>query len=161
MTLKGRQPVHDSAYPFRAIRSIVPGGIKEQHRRSRPVQIFSWNCPPGWLVIACVVLVVVMLATLLVWRRGQAKRLARSRADDDARDSAVTAFQESMLQSAQGLILRFEAIARRLPPDHPTRRELIEALDRAELVLEKGIDKAQHLRDQTTLPKDPGTHRRS
>jgi uncharacterized membrane protein YcjF (UPF0283 family) len=125
------------------------------------VQIFSWNCPAGWLAIACVVALLVMLAALLVWRRGHAKRLARSRADDDARDSAVTALQESMLQSAQGLILRFEAIAKRLPPDHPTRRDLIEALDRAELVLEKGIDKAQHLRDQATLPKDPGTHHRS
>jgi hypothetical protein len=98
----------------------------------------------------------VTLVALLGWRRAQAKRLARSRAADDARDSAVTALQESMLQSGQGLLLRFEAIAKRLPPDHPTRRDLVEALDRAELILEKGLDKAQHLRDGTTSPKDPG-----
>ena len=125
------------------------------------MQIFSWNCPSSGLLIACAVGLSVMLVVLLVWRRAQAKRLARSRADDEARDSAVTALQESMLQSGQGLLLRFEAIAKRLPPDHPTRRDLVEALDRAELILEKGLDKAQHLRDGTTPPKDPGNRHRS
>lgn len=125
------------------------------------MQIFPWHCPSSWLLIACAVGFTAMLIVLLRWRRAQARRLARSRADDDARDSAVTALQESMLQSGQGLLLRFEAIAKRLPPDHPTRRDLVEALDRAELILEKGLDKAQHLRDGTTPPKDSGNRHRS
>jgi len=125
------------------------------------VQIFSWNCPSSGILIACAVGISVMLVVLLGWRRAQSKRLAGSRADDDARDSAVTALQESMLQSGQGLLLRFEAIAKRLPPDHPARRDLVEVLDRAELILEKGLDKAQHLRDRTTPPKDPVNRHRS
>ena len=103
----------------------------------------------------------VLLSGLLLWRRVRKNRLAESKVEEAARETAVTALQESMLQSAQGLMLRFEAIARRLPADHPTRRDLNEALDRAEHMLEKGLDKAQHLRDQREPPKDPGSHRHS
>jgi hypothetical protein len=67
-------------------------------------------------------------------------------------DSEAHALEESMLQSGQGLILRLEAIARRLPPDHPVRRDIVEALDRAEHVLEEGLDRAQHRRDTSGPP---------
>lgn len=123
--------------------------------------MFFRNCPSSWLIIACAVGLSMLVLLFLLWRRAQARQLAQLKAGEVARDSAVTALQESMLQSAQGLILRFEAIAKRLPLDHPTRRDLVEALDRAERVLEQGLDRAQHLRDQTAPPKDFGTHRHS
>lgn len=124
------------------------------------MQIFSWTCPSNWPWFVWVTGMLALLLGLLLWRRARTRRQLQSRVEDAARETAVTALQESMLQSAQGLMLRFEAIARRLPADHPTRRDLVEALDRAERVLENGLDKAQHLRDQRA-PKDPGTHRHS
>ena len=121
----------------------------------------SWSCPSNWPWFVWGMGMLALLLALLLWRRVRTNRLARSRVEKAARETAVTALQESMLQSAQGLMLRFEGIARRLPADHPTRRDLIEALDRAERMLEMGLDKAQHLRDQREPPKDPGTHRHS
>jgi hypothetical protein len=87
-----------------------------------------------------------MLGILLYWHRRQMMRQARLKAERTAHDLEANALQESMLQSGHGLILRFEAIAKRLPPDHPIRRDIAAALDRAERVLEKGQDRAQNLR---------------
>lgn len=111
------------------------------------MQVIRWTCPNFWLIVASVMAVLLMLAVLLHWRRRHVMQQARSKAAQRAMESEAQALEESMLQSGQGLILRFEAIARRLPPDHPVRRDIIEALDRAEYVLEKGLDRAQHRRD--------------
>ncbi|WP_158884166.1 hypothetical protein [Rhodanobacter sp. L36] len=111
------------------------------------MQGISWRCPGAWWITASVVTMILMIGVLLRWRRHQALRSSRSRAEDIANAAAARSMQEFMLQSGQGLILRFEAIARQLPPDHPTRLDLIAAIDRAESVLEKGLDSAQHRRD--------------
>jgi hypothetical protein len=105
------------------------------------------TCPTVWWMGASTLSVLVMLAVLLHWRRRQARHQARSDARHAAIESEAQALQESMLQSGQGLILRFEAIARQLPVDHPVRRDLSNALDRAERILEKGVDQVQHRRD--------------
>jgi hypothetical protein len=111
------------------------------------MQAIPWSCPTVWWIAVSTLAVVVMLAILLHGRRREARHQARSEARRAAMESEAHALQESMLQSGQGLILRFEAIARRLPVDHPVRRDLAQALDRAEHILEKGVDQAQHRRD--------------
>jgi hypothetical protein len=111
------------------------------------MQAIPWTCPAVWWVAASTLSVLVMLAVLVHWHRRQARHQARANARHAAIESQAQALQESMLQSGQGLILRFEAIARQLPIDHPVRRDIAQALDRAERVLEKGFDQAQHRRD--------------
>jgi hypothetical protein len=118
------------------------------------MQDISWRCPGAWWLAASVVATLLMIGVLLRWRRHQAQRLSRARAEGVANAAAARSMQEFMLQSGQGLILRFEAIARRLPPDHPTRLDLIAAIDRAESVLEKGLDSAQHRRDGAASDAD-------
>jgi ABC-type nickel/cobalt efflux system permease component RcnA len=103
-------------------------------------------CPNDWWLALSIFAVLIMLGILLLWRHRQLMRQARLRAERAAHDLEANALQESMLQSGHGLILRFEAIARRLPPDHPIRQEIVAALDRAERVLEKGQGRAQNLR---------------
>jgi biopolymer transport protein ExbB/TolQ len=115
-----------------------------------------WTCPTAWWLAASIVAVMVMLGILWRWRQRHLQRQAQSAAAQAARDSETHAMEEAILQSGQGLILRFEAIARRLPPDHPVRRDIDEALDRAEYVLEKGLDRAQHRRDAAASPPPPG-----
>ena len=121
------------------------------------MHVFPWTCPSIWWIAASVTVVLLMLAFLWRWRRWHIRQQARSKAKQAAMESEAHALEESMLQSGQGLILRFEAIARRLPPDHPVRRDIVEALDRAEHVLEKGLDRAQHRRDAggTSSAADP------
>lgn len=111
------------------------------------MQAIPWTCPTVWWIAFSIVAVLVMLAVLLRWHRRQVRHRARAEARRAAMESEAHALQESMLQSGQGLILRFEAIARQLPVDHPVRRDLSQALDRAEDILEKGMNQAQHRRD--------------
>jgi hypothetical protein len=116
------------------------------------MQVVPWTCPSTWWIAASVAAVLLLLAVLWRWRRRQIRQQARSKAKQAAVEYEAHALEESMLQSGQGLILRFEAIARQLPPDHPVRRDIVEALDRAEHVLEKGLDRAQHRRDAGATP---------
>ncbi|MBD8880826.1 MULTISPECIES: hypothetical protein [Rhodanobacter] len=97
----------------------------------------------------------LMLGALIRWRRRHARLEAQSRAEQAALKCEANAEQESLLQSGQGMLLRFEAIARRLPPAHPIRKELAEALDRAEQWLEKGLDRAQHRRENKGRDSKP------
>jgi hypothetical protein len=104
-------------------------------------------CPNDWWLASGIVAVLVMLAILWRWRRRELIRKARSRAARTARELETKILQESMLQASHGMILRFDAIARKLPPDHPARRDIGVALDRAERALEIWQDRAQNLRD--------------
>jgi hypothetical protein len=110
------------------------------------MQAISWTCPTVWWIAASALSVLVMFAALVHCHHRQARHAARSKARHAAMESEAHALQESMLQSGQGLILRFEAIARQLPVDHPVRRDIAQALDRAERILEKGVDQVQHRR---------------
>jgi uncharacterized membrane protein YcjF (UPF0283 family) len=110
-------------------------------------------CPSDWWLVIGFFTVLLMLGILLRWRHSQLMRQARLKAERAAHDSAANALQESMLQSGHGMVLRFEAIARRLPPDHPIRRDISAALDRAEAALEKWQNRAQNLRDDVGGPR--------
>lgn len=118
----------------------------------------AWTCPGAWWVVASLLGVLgmlLMLGALVRWRRRHARLEAQSQAERAALKCEANAEQESLLQSGQGMLLRFEAIARRLPPAHPIRKELAEALDRAEQWLEKGLDRAQHRREHKGQDRKP------
>lgn len=111
------------------------------------MKAIPWACPTVWWIAASALLVLVILAAVVRWHRRQVRQQARTKARHAAMESQAHALQESMLQSGQGLILRIEGIARQLPIDHPLRRDIAQALDQAERILEKGVDQAQHRRD--------------
>ncbi|WP_284343831.1 hypothetical protein [Dyella mobilis] len=118
----------------------------------------TWTCPGAWWALASLLGalgMLLMLVALVRWRRRHARLEAQSRAERAALKYKANAEQESLLQSGQGMLLRFEAIARRLPPAHPIRKELAEALDRAEGWLEKGLDRAQHRRENKEQDSKP------
>ena len=62
------------------------------------------------------------------------------------RERIARELHDTLLQSLQGLMLRFRAVAGRLPPDHVARRELDLALLRAEETLVEGRERVQDLR---------------
>jgi hypothetical protein len=118
------------------------------------MSVIARICLSDWWLVLSIFAMLLMLGLSLRWYRLQKMRQAQLRAARTAHDLEVNALQESMLQSGHGLILRFEAIARRLPPDHPVRRDLAEALDRAERVMEVGQDRAQNLRSDVGGSRD-------
>ncbi|MGA0603457.1 sensor histidine kinase [Caulobacter sp. KR2-114] len=66
-------------------------------------------------------------------RLGERQRIARE-------------LHDTLLQGVQGLIMRFQAVANRLPEEDPARQAMDRALDRAELMLMEGRDRLHDLR---------------
>ena len=70
------------------------------------------------------------------------------------RERIARELHDTLLQSIQGLILRFHAAAERIPPSEPARQMVENALDRADEVLVKGRDQVKTLR-LTSEPMKP------
>ena len=103
----------------------------------------TWWFRAMWLPIAGV------LAWLLVrWRvRQLAQRYAeRHEAILIERERIARELHDTLLQSVQGLILRFQSSVDRMPADDATRATLERSLDRAEKVLAEGRDRVTDLR---------------
>src|SRR5258706_15852056 len=71
-------------------------------------------------------------------QRLQARQLERERIARELHDT--------LLQSTQGLTLRFQAVANRIAADDPARAILDEALDRADQVIAEGRGRVLDLR---------------
>lgn len=106
---------------------------------------------PGFK-LAAAGLVLLALYALYLARLRQMRARLRQRSEDRIRERERIArdMHDTLLQSVQGLILRFHAVANRLDGDPPTRQLMHQALDRAESVLEEGRDRLQGLRQIDT-----------
>lgn len=65
------------------------------------------------------------------------------------RERIARELHDTLLQGFQGLVLRFQSVANRLPKEEPLRPEMDQALDRAEAVLVEGRDRVRELRTAT------------
>jgi ligand-binding sensor domain-containing protein len=63
------------------------------------------------------------------------------------RERIARELHDTLLQSIQGLILKFHAVAKQIPRDEPARETMEKALDRADQVLGEGRDRVRNLRD--------------
>ncbi|GGX09234.1 histidine kinase [Pigmentiphaga litoralis] len=70
------------------------------------------------------------------------------------RERIARELHDTLLQGVQGLMLRFQAAADKLPPDAPARVDLERALDRADQVLIEGRDRVRDLRRQPADDQD-------
>jgi signal transduction histidine kinase len=73
-------------------------------------------------------------------RRNLEERLAE-------RERAAREMHDTLLQGIQGLILRFQAAAERIPQREPAREMMERALERADQVLEENRDRANDVHD--------------
>ena len=62
------------------------------------------------------------------------------------RERIARELHDTLLQSVQGLIFRFQSVASQIPREHPTRNQMEDALDRADEVLAEGRDRVVRLR---------------
>jgi len=123
--------------------------------------LISFVIPPTFLQ-SWVFLVVCALGTVTVlWGAYtvRLKRMAnhvRSRLEERIRERERIArdLHDTLLQSVQGLTLRFHAVAKKMSSDDPRRREMELAIERADEVLVDGRDRVRLLRrpdDQSDL----------
>lgn len=147
-------------YRFRVIASNDAGVWNEEGAS------LEFTMEPAWFqtrsfLTACLLLALVSLSLLYRMRVAQvSRRMAHDfnlRLDERVHERTRIAreLHDTLLQSFQGLMLRFQG-ARELLPAHPEQAvdALDGALDRADLALTEGRDAIQDLRAATTVSHD-------
>jgi signal transduction histidine kinase/ligand-binding sensor domain-containing protein len=101
-----------------------------------------------WFVVICMVVAfaALWLAVYARMRRMEAQLRARLHERHTERERIARELHDTLLQSIQGLTMRFQAIANRVPAEQPLRVAMESALDRAEEALVEARDRVRDLR---------------
>jgi signal transduction histidine kinase/ligand-binding sensor domain-containing protein len=140
------------AYRFR-VKACNSDGVWNETGASIDFEIAPAYFQTAWFKALCVVLMVGLLyGTYIVRLRQVAARIRdRLAVKNTERERIARDLHDTLLQSTQGLILRFQAASNRIPESDPTRQVLDKALERADEVLAEGRDRVLGLR----VPADP------
>lgn len=106
-----------------------------------------------WFLAACVLAAAALIWALYLRRVRQVAAIYKGRMEErvQERERIARDLHDTFLQSVQGLVLKFDAIAQDIPQGETTRQALEQALDRADEVLSEGRDRVRDLRE-TSLP---------
>lgn len=134
-------------YTFRVIASNNDG-VWNETGASLEFMIAPAFYQTRWFIGLCVVLCLALLRLLYLMRIRQVSTQVRGRLEERLaeRERIARELHDTLLQSVQGLVLRFRAAVVRLPPQEPARELLEQALDRADGVLAEGRDRVKDLR---------------
>jgi len=99
-----------------------------------------------FILLGLIVALVAYAAAMLVERQRQARERSLLKAQLGERERIARELHDTLLQGVQAIILNVHGVAKRLPPEHPERLSIDEALDRAETVLMEGRDSVRNLR---------------
>jgi ligand-binding sensor domain-containing protein/signal transduction histidine kinase len=102
----------------------------------------------AWFRISVVLLLLFVLAALYQLRLRQVARVLRGRMEErlEERERIARDLHDTLLQSVQGLILKFHAVSKQIPADLPAHEALEKTLDHADEVLAEGRDSIRNLR---------------
>lgn len=102
----------------------------------------------AWFRVSIVILLLLVLGALYQLRLRQVARVVRARMEErlEERERIARDLHDTLLQSVQGLILKFSAVSKQIPPDLPARTALEKTLDHADQVLAEGRDSIRNLR---------------
>jgi signal transduction histidine kinase/ligand-binding sensor domain-containing protein len=110
-----------------------------------------------WLLVLCVAAFLALLVALYQLRLRQVARQFNMRIEERVSERTRIArdFHDTLLQSFQGVLLKFHA-ATRLLPDRPdeARQKLESILDQAEQAITEGRDAVQGLRSSTVVTNE-------
>ena len=101
-----------------------------------------------WFRILCIVALAGCLWLLYLLRLKQAKAQVQERlgARMEERVRIARELHDTLLQGFQGLVLRFDAVRKTIPQDHPAHNLMENVLDRADGVLLEGRERVRDLR---------------
>jgi signal transduction histidine kinase/ligand-binding sensor domain-containing protein len=109
-----------------------------------------------WFAALCLGAFIVILWLFYLLRMRQVAAEIRARMEErlGERERIARELHDTLLQSVQGLILRFHAATKQIPPQEPARQSLENALDRADEVLVEGRERVHNLRAPAEWPSD-------
>lgn len=110
-----------------------------------------------WFQATCLLAFVITLAMLYQFRLRQVARQFRMRVEERVSERTRIArdLHDTLLQSFQGVLLKFAALAFQIPDHDSAVREKLEAIvDEARLAVNEGRDAVQDLRSSTVLTND-------
>ncbi|MEJ0042222.1 MAG: triple tyrosine motif-containing protein [Rhizomicrobium sp.] len=101
-----------------------------------------------WFLLLCLLAALAALWLLYSLRMRQVSARIRDRLEERLRERERIAreLHDTLLQGFQGLILRFQSVADRIPAGEPTRQLMNDVLDRADTVIVEGRDRVRDLR---------------
>jgi signal transduction histidine kinase len=101
-----------------------------------------------WFRLSIAAAFLVMLAALYQVRVRYLRQQFNMRLEErvNERTRIARELHDTLLQSVQGLILKFHAATKQIPDDQPARQILENAIDRADEVLAEGRDRVRDLR---------------
>jgi len=105
------------------------------------------------LLVVAFLSVVVLLYRLRVQQVTQ-QLSGRMEARVEERERIARDLHDTLIQSVQGLILKFHAVSKQLPKEEVTHEALEQVLDRADEVLAEARDRVRDLRSATETPRD-------
>ena len=109
-----------------------------------------------WFRVLVVAGVLFLLGALYQLRVRQVAGQVRARIEErvEERERIARDLHDTLLQSVQGLVLRVDAAAQQIPPDHPAHGDLERTLDRAEEVVAEARDRVRNLRTSSVPFED-------
>jgi len=101
-----------------------------------------------WFIALCIGLALLLLWLIYRLRMDQVGRGIRSRLEErlGERERIARELHDTLLQSVQGLVLRFQSVANKMPAEEASRLKLEAALKRADDVMAEGRNRVQNLR---------------
>ncbi len=110
---------------------------------------------PGFLLIVSATLLALVFWMSRVYARRE-KSALRTRLEErfQERERIARELHDTLLQSVQGMMLSFQAVADSLPGESRARHSMERALDRAEQVIAEGRDRITGLRGQMSPSED-------
>lgn len=116
-----------------------------------------------WFRVSVLAVFLIVLGTLYQLRLQQVARHVRGRMEDrlKERERIARDLHDTLLQGVQGLILKFDAVVKRIRRDDPAYDDLVKTLDRADQIMAEGRDRVRNLRvDSETLSDLPAAFQR-
>ncbi|MBV9928039.1 MAG: hypothetical protein JOZ96_23675 [Acidobacteria bacterium] len=109
-----------------------------------------------WFRVSSVAAFLLLLGALYRLRVRQVAGQVRGRMEERLaeRERIARDLHDTLLQSVQGLILKFHAVSKQMPADEPARDALEKTLDHADQVLAEGRDRVRNLRGTATSVGD-------
>jgi ligand-binding sensor domain-containing protein/two-component sensor histidine kinase len=139
------------SYQFR-VTACNNDGVWNEAGTALPFVVLPAFGQTVWFRILCILAVVGCLWLLYLLRLKQATARVQQRLGAQLEERARIAreLHDTLLQGFQGLVLRFAAVMKTIPQDHPARNLMENVLDRADQVLLEGRERVRDLRHTET-----------